>query len=210
MTEADSAKDKSSGSGRSEAKTPRRRKPLLALFLGWLVPGLGHAYAGDFRRGIIFFILMVGGIFLGFVISDGEAIDVTLHDIAFIGQAGAGIPVLGTAGVKYARAHREIRSEYGPGMGFTEIRRHIRKERENRLESEHNERGHINPWTELGLLLVTIAGLLNILIAIDAAVTAVAPPVTAKVRKTEPAVEKKPEHGIVIEESETAPESNTE
>lgn len=42
-----------------------RGKTLLAVALGWAVPGLGHVVLGRVRRGILFFVLIAGSFALG-------------------------------------------------------------------------------------------------------------------------------------------------
>jgi len=147
------------------------RSAALAAILSWLVPGLGHVYAGDFRRGALFFALIAGAIAVGLIISGGLAIDIVFHDIAIYGQLGAGGPTLGTAALKYMRDKRTLKPEGRGKLSFSDIKNH----REETLKSAYGKRGHINPWHELGLLLTTIAGLLNLLVILDAAETAVTP-----------------------------------
>lgn len=47
--------------------------PILAAILSFLIPGLGQAYAGDIKKGIIFFIvavvLAILSFFTGFLLS---------------------------------------------------------------------------------------------------------------------------------------------
>lgn len=38
---------------------------LLVVVAGWLVPGLGHALLGRIRRGVVFFVLVLGSFALG-------------------------------------------------------------------------------------------------------------------------------------------------
>lgn len=189
--------------GDKPAKKPRRRMPLLALLLGWAVPGLGHVYARDYFRGVLFFALIIGAIATGLYISDTEAIDLTFHEIAFIGQVGAGGPVLGIAALKYSMDSRRVAAENSGKV----TREKIRLYREKLFMKDYHNRGHINPWAELGLLLTTIAGLLNVLIALDAAVTAAAvTPARAALKKMEPPAKSPappdPEPGQAGEEEE--------
>jgi len=161
-----------------------RRKPrnaFAAVFLGFLVPGLGHVYAGDVRRGVLFFILITGAVALGIQISGGEAVDVALHKISFIGQAGAGAPTVAVAAYKYLRAKRKLAESRLGKTAYDDIV----AERRELYREEYAKRGHINPWAELGILLATIAGLLNVLVFLDAGDTASSPPAPAGVKKDE-------------------------
>ena len=36
----------------------RKRSPVAALVLGWILPGAGHAYAGLWGKAILFFLLI--------------------------------------------------------------------------------------------------------------------------------------------------------
>jgi hypothetical protein len=44
---------------------PSPGRTAAALVLGWLVPGAGHAVLGRFRRGVVFFVLIMGSFGLG-------------------------------------------------------------------------------------------------------------------------------------------------
>lgn len=39
--------------------------PILAAILSFLIPGLGQAYAGDIKKGIMFFIILLLFVFVG-------------------------------------------------------------------------------------------------------------------------------------------------
>lgn len=53
------------GDERGPAGAADLRKSVLAVFLAWLVPGLGHVILGRFRRGILFATLLLGSFALG-------------------------------------------------------------------------------------------------------------------------------------------------
>jgi len=92
------------------AETPlevQLRDPYLALFLAWLVPGLGHLYQGRWFKGIVFAVCILGLFVAGLVMSDGRAVYVpwnpgsNLPDVgarpSYLCQLGAGavsIPAL--------------------------------------------------------------------------------------------------------------------
>jgi|SRR6185436_13672911 hypothetical protein len=52
------------GPGRA-AVEPSAGRTAAALVAGWLVPGAGHAVLGRFRRGAVFFLLIMGSFGLG-------------------------------------------------------------------------------------------------------------------------------------------------
>lgn len=39
--------------------------PIIAAVLSFLIPGLGQAYAGDIKKGVIFFIIMILFVIVG-------------------------------------------------------------------------------------------------------------------------------------------------
>ncbi|MBL7141304.1 MAG: hypothetical protein ISS74_10395 [Planctomycetes bacterium] len=52
----------------------RRRSPVAALVLGWILPGAGHAYAGRWGKAALFFVLITGLLVMGLVLADGTNI----------------------------------------------------------------------------------------------------------------------------------------
>ena len=66
-----------------------RGNPWLAMALSWLVPGLGHAYLGRWRRGLAFALLVGMLIFVGLTLR-GPLWGV---EVAVPGQPGVSLPV---------------------------------------------------------------------------------------------------------------------
>jgi len=56
--------EQSPAPGRAASEVPEG-KIALALLTGWLVPGAGHAILGRVRRGVVFFVLIMGSFGLG-------------------------------------------------------------------------------------------------------------------------------------------------
>ncbi|MDQ2924039.1 MAG: hypothetical protein M3R43_00530 [Acidobacteriota bacterium] len=68
-------------------------RPLLALLLGWLVPGAGHIFLGKYIRGGLLFVSILGMFLVGlgmqgkiYTPNSGEILDM----LGFAGQLGLG------------------------------------------------------------------------------------------------------------------------
>ena len=81
---------------------PRPSQPLgrslLAAGLAWLIPGAGHVVLGRWRRGLVFFVLVLAFALLGTGL-DGrlytfETAQRLLHYVAALGAFGLGAPYL--------------------------------------------------------------------------------------------------------------------
>ncbi len=124
----------------------------MAGFLTWLLPGLGHLYLGHRRRGLIFLVAIAltfwGGVAIG-------GIRGTVHPAQrpawFVAQLCAGGHTL----VAWA-IHRAM-----PG-GLTQMNPVTR------------DWPHVGHWgaVEIGVVYAAVAGLLNVLIILDALVRA--------------------------------------
>jgi hypothetical protein len=84
------------GDGDSKGEAPRLEtgKVAAAIVAGWLVPGAGHAVLGRVRRGIVFFVLIMGSFGLGLA-HDGKLALYTgqermLSTLQVIGNVGIG------------------------------------------------------------------------------------------------------------------------
>jgi hypothetical protein len=65
--------------------------PVLALVLGWILPGAGHAYSGRWGKAVLFFVAINGLLVGGMVLGGGTVIQKSLWLAA---QSWAGGPVL--------------------------------------------------------------------------------------------------------------------
>ena len=52
-----------------------RRHPVLTLILAWLLPGAGHFYIGQRRKGVAFCFLVLVLFFTGLLITEGGGVD---------------------------------------------------------------------------------------------------------------------------------------
>jgi len=69
-------------------------KPMLALILGWLIPGAGHFLLGKYIRGGLLFVSILGMFLIGlgmqgkvYMPNTGEILDI----LGFAGQLGLGL-----------------------------------------------------------------------------------------------------------------------
>lgn len=139
----------------------RSRIPELALVLAWLVPGLGHVYAGRWTRGLVFMALLLGLFATGAHASSLECVSVRDHGVALLGQLGAGGPTL--AALYLNRAAPPTREADAGASGLVVgLRRYYERGR-----SPYDRRTY-NPYLDLGILYTALAGLLNLLVMQDA------------------------------------------
>ncbi|RMG18260.1 MAG: hypothetical protein D6731_02665 [Planctomycetota bacterium] len=139
----------------AEALRARGKSPELAGLLAWLVPGVGHLYAGALVKGAGGVVLVLGLFLWGLYLSGGEAVWLDQergHQYAFLAQIGAGAPAL--LGLAYS--HEKLPGAEPVYVHLTE------KER----AAPPYAAGH--PDRDAGLLFTMIAGLLNMLLVHDA------------------------------------------
>lgn len=110
----------------------RGLSPARLVFLGWLIPGLGHIAQRRYLRGAIVFVLLCGLLLLGTSLADGSNLDRERHFYYWGGQFLAGLPVML---LELAHGHPRLT--------------------------------HDIPYVDAGLVLVCLAGLLNVLALLD-------------------------------------------
>jgi hypothetical protein len=111
------------------------RSPIAAIVLGWLIPGGGHAYGGQWGKAILFFSLICALMAAGMVIGGGTVI---LHYRLWFGaQLCAG----------------------GPTMALLPISQYF---------AASAPIDWANRFNEMGTLYTAVAGLLNLLVVMDA------------------------------------------
>lgn len=116
----------------------------VAGFLAWLVPGLGHLYLGDRGRGFVCMAAIIATFWTGVAIGGvGTTIDPTERTLWFTAQMCTGA----NAVAGYAM-HRGVVSKWSP---------------EERAKA-------LSRWTstEVGVHYTGVAGLLNLLVILDA------------------------------------------
>lgn len=124
----------------------------VAGLLAFALPGAGHAYLGDRRRGLLIGAGVLGLFFSGLLIGGIDSVDRQEDFIWFVGQALTG-PV--AFGVDYAHQHHfKLQTPTGPRSA---------------QPSEHprNEKS-LGRANELGTLFSTLAGMMNLIAIIDA------------------------------------------
>ncbi|MAE27841.1 MAG: hypothetical protein CMJ87_02495 [Planctomycetes bacterium] len=112
-------------------------EPLVALFLTWFMPGVGHLYLGRLAQALVAFVVVEGLFFLGLFLSDGMLLEYLYPELRGT-FAAALTPEAGNLGGLLW----QVRS-YGYGPGFP------------------------RPWPaqmNLGVLLTASSGILNLIL----------------------------------------------
>jgi len=192
------------GSGRIVAVSPDDgsaidlKRPLVAMLLGWLVPGLGHLYQGRRFKGVLFLVVVLSIYITGFLLGGGRVVYWSWKPgeqrWAMACQAGIGIAAVPAAaqsmllnGVGKAAAaggfmappvglNQPVAESYGrammrrnPGLSEDDFRRQPRL-RLWELQRDELSMWHrqLGRWFEIGTLYTMIAGMLNMLVIYDA------------------------------------------
>jgi hypothetical protein len=168
-------------------KTIPLKDPMLAAFLAWLVPGLGHFYQGRTAKAILFFVCIMGtftyGCYLGgnSRLGWGRVVYISWSDedwrLYFIGQAGMGLPVL-PAVIQAQRVSNKNpplwHSFMAPPLPDWSA---LDPNNPNDVPAERAKTGRftldeicyeLHEFFELGTVYTVIAGLLNMLVIFDA------------------------------------------
>jgi hypothetical protein len=136
----------------------------VALLLACALPGLGHAYLGDVKRGVLIFSSIMG-LFLGGILIGGiDVVDRTEDKWWFILQAGVGPTAFATNALHQNVYKLEFRGPRGP------VRQSGRPDPadnpNNQPAPAKKSLGRVN---EVGSLYTAMAGMLNLIVVIDAA-----------------------------------------
>jgi hypothetical protein len=115
--------------------------PLVALVLGFVLPGAGHYYGGQKGKAVLFCVLITGTIVAGFFL--GNKMNVLSAQLWFLAQCAGGGPAL---------ALWPLSERYAGGIA----REHV----------DWADRHH-----EVGTLFTAVAGFLNLLVMMDAYVS---------------------------------------
>lgn len=174
----------------AETARPRERLDLLAGLLAAAVPGAGHIYLGEAKRGILAAVGVLGLFFGGILLGGVDVIDSREDRLWFYGQALVG-PI--AFGVDWYHQNRLKAFQWEPGDAvhaqvFLNSRPTSLNPGEERVVGEITVDGRqvtvplrektpgaippnsksIGRMNELGTLFATIAGMLNLIIFIDA------------------------------------------
>lgn len=136
----------------------------LAALLAWVLPGMGHWFIGERRRGVIVGGTLLAMFFGGMLVGGLDVIDYRRDRIWFAGQALIGPIAIGVNMVHAAmdppptvsrdretnRIHREYPEPHAPTAGYE--------------PKYYPSIGRVN---ELGTLYCTLAGVLNLLAILD-------------------------------------------
>jgi hypothetical protein len=142
----------------------------LAGLLAFAIPGLGHIYQGEIKRGLLVALGVLGLFFGGTLIGTIDVIDRTDNPIWFAGQALVG-PI--AFGVDYVNQHYLKVIDPSTGQhrpaGPREVRDPDGRAALAPLGSPAQSTKSLGRMNELGTLFATIAGMLNLIAVIDAA-----------------------------------------
>ncbi|MBL8763465.1 MAG: hypothetical protein JNM07_04265 [Phycisphaerae bacterium] len=144
----------------------------VAFALAFLIPGLGHAYLGQARRGVMIGIGVLGLFISGLFIGGVDSVDRREDFFWFLGQALVG-PV--AFGVDYY--HQNHLKVTDPGSNVPRSPRPNEKRLPDGtaapLDASKGERPpyskSLGRANELGTLYTTVAGMMNLICMIDAA-----------------------------------------
>ena len=170
------------------------KNPFLAALLTFVLPGAGHIYQGRIGKGIVFCVCVLGLFIYGLVLSSGDVgwgramywkWTPDDHRFYFLGQACIGAPALpaliqsnriqnGEAPLLHGFMAPPISSRYVVNnhgkLEYANLSAESLAEQNNKYNyTFHQIRKSLNKDFELGTLFTTIAGLLNLLVAFDAA-----------------------------------------
>lgn len=130
---------------------PERLEPVAAL-LAMVFPGAGHIFLGEAKRGVLLMIGVLGLFFGGVFIGGIDVIDSKEDRIWFVGQAFIG--PLTFAADYYHQNKIKVSGRSGPRSALPD-------------ENPRNEKS-LGKMNEIGTLYVTIGGMLNLIIILDA------------------------------------------
>ena len=153
------------------AETVELKDPLLAAFLAWLIPGLGHFYQGRTAKGVLFLVCILGTFLYGWEVGGRKVVYAawnppTVRRYAYFCQmwvGGAAMPALAQAAVTRNGGDPMWNNFMAPPERFLD-KQDPRNDRT--LAGWHRE---LNSDFEIGTVYTMIAGLLNLLAIFDAA-----------------------------------------
>lgn len=170
------------------------KDPIMAAFLAWLIPGLGHFYQGRIAKGVLFFVCIMGlfvyGLYLGgnSKLGYGRAVYLSFRSdewrLPFLCQVGVGLPSL-PACIQSMRMSNNKQVLFN---GFMAPPRSA-----NLLDTDPNfpqptldDLNHdLNSYFEFATTFTMVAGLLNVLAICDALSGPVLPMPTKKEEQTD-------------------------
>ena len=152
------------------------RDPGLSALLAWLVPGLGHAYQGRWAKAIIFFVCIMSTFAYGLYLGSSEKVgwgrvvyaswQPGEKRLYYFCQLGVGLPAL-PALIQAIRV-RGGKEPFGSFMAPPSFEPGMRDNvppSQVTLDTIHRR---LARYFELGTIYTSIAGLLNVLVILDA------------------------------------------
>jgi hypothetical protein len=133
----------------TDPRPRKKRDPFLAGLLGWLVPGLGHLYVGKKAHALVYFALIAGVFAIGLALGDFRNVYWSAErKFHYIAQVGCGGPTL-----VCAVGQRTVDS----------WKHHLLMPRSDGVRDRRED---------YGTLYTCVAGLLNMLVLVNAGVLA--------------------------------------
>lgn len=117
---------------------PRSTSPGTALFAGWLVPGGGHFLLGRRTQGVVFFVTVTLTFLLGMFLTDFRNVSPTRHQFYFLAHVLNGGETIAAAVLTSGLVEEEVPRHFGMRTG------------------------------DIGTLYSAVAGLLNVIVMMDA------------------------------------------
>ena len=143
------------------------KDPVLAAFLAWLVPGLGHFYQGRTGKAILFFVCIMSTFYYGLYLGEGRVVYASWREgdkrLPYLCQLGAGLPAL-PALVQASRVRNGKEPLWGEFMSPPRLEA-ARPDDQRTLDGLHYR---LHRFFDLGTVYTLVAGLLNILAIYDA------------------------------------------
>jgi hypothetical protein len=165
------------------APTINLKDPVMAAFLAWLIPGLGHLYQGRIAKAALFFVCIMGlfvyGVYIGgnSELGYGRAVYISFGDeewrIHYISQVFVGLPAL-------PACVQAMRMSGGKAVFFNGFmappcpadfsgNKTLAETNPNYNQPTLNVLNHdLNRYLELATFFTMVAGLLNVLAIYDA------------------------------------------
>lgn len=150
------------------------KDPVLAAFLAWLVPGLGHFYQKRTAKAILFFVCVMSTFLYGLYLGGSEELGwgrVVYASwrqgdkrLPYFCQIGVGLPAL-PALVQASRVGNGKEPLFGGFMAPPRLEAGHRSDGRPSLDELHEK---LHRFFELGTVFTMVAGLLNILAVYDA------------------------------------------
>jgi hypothetical protein len=154
------------------------KDPVLAAFLAWLIPGLGHWYQGRRQKAVLFFVCILGifayGVYLGGSkkLGFGRAVYFAFNKqewrLHYLCQVWVGLPAL-PALVQAMRESNDREAFWEFMAPPREVPPGVNPEEKNRGRATIDRlQSELAPFFDFATAFTMIAGLLNILAIYDA------------------------------------------